>query len=114
MDLISKVYAENYVGHFPGGMTVTGRDEIQTMIKTHRTAFPDWIEEVEKLIVDGNHVATRYRSTATHLGPFEGNPATGNKIDISEASIYIMLNGQIAEQWAYPDVLTLMQQITTD
>jgi steroid delta-isomerase-like uncharacterized protein len=114
MDLISQIYAENYVGHFPGGMTVTGRGEIQTMIEAHRTAFPDWIEEVEELIAEGDHVATRYRSTATHLGPFEGNPATGKKVDISEASIYRMLDGQILEQWAYPDVLTLMQQITTD
>ena len=27
MELISKIYAKDYVGHFPGGMTVTGREK---------------------------------------------------------------------------------------
>lgn len=113
LDLIPEVYAENYVGHFPGGMTTEGREGIRAMIEVHKAAFPDWVEVVEEIIVDGNNVATRYRSTATHLGTFEGNPATGNKVDISEASIYRLEDGLIAEQWAYPDVVSLMQQVAS-
>jgi steroid delta-isomerase-like uncharacterized protein len=114
MDLIPTVYAEDYIGHFPGGQTVTGRDGIKAAVTNHRAAFPDWVEEIQELIVEENRVATHYRSTATHSGPFQGIPASGNRVEITEASIYRMANGQIAEQWAYPDVLSLMQQITTD
>jgi len=114
MELISTIYAEDYIGHFPGGTTITGRDGIQTEVTSHRTAFPDWVEEIQEIIVQGNHVATHYRSTATHLGPFQGIPSSGNQVEIAEASIYRMANGQIAEQWAYPDVMSLMRQITTD
>jgi len=114
MELVATVYAENYVGHFPGGTTVTGRDGIQAAVTSHRAAFPDWIEEIQEILVEGNHVATHYRSTATHLGSFQGIPASGNRVEITEASIYRMANGQIAEQWAYPDVMNLMQQITAD
>ncbi len=114
MELISTVYAEDYVGHFPGGTTVNGRDGIQAEVTNHRAAFPDWVEEIQEIIIEGNLVATHFRSTGTHLGPFQGIPASGNGVEITEASIYRMANGQIAEQWAYPDVLSLMQQITTD
>lgn len=113
-ELISAVYAEDYVGHFPGGTSVTGRDGIRAAVMDHRAAFPDWIEEIQEIIVEENFVATRFRSTGTHSGPFQGIAPSGNRVEITEASIYRMANGQITEQWAYPDVMHLMQQITTD
>jgi len=113
-ELISAVYAEDYVGHFPGGTSITGRDGIRAAVTSHRAAFPDWIEEIQEIIVEENSVATHYRSTGTHSGPFQGIAPSGNRVEITEASIYRMVNGQIAEQWAYPDVMHLMQQITTD
>ena len=114
MELITRLYAEDYVGHFPGGTTVTGREGIQAEVTSHRTAFPDWFEEMQKVIIEGNTVVTHFRSSGTHLGPFQGIPPSGNRVEITEASLFRMSNGQIAEQWVYPDVLSLMQQISND
>ena len=112
LDLISIIYTEDYVGHFPGGQTVNGRDGIRNTVESHRISFPNWDEQILEIIVNGNRAATRYRSRGTHDGKFLGVPATGNEIEILEASIYRMVDGQIAEQWAFPDVASLQQQLS--
>ncbi len=113
ISLIERVYSKDYVGHFPGGQTIRGRDGIIKMVKAHFIAFPDWNEEILQLIVQGNYISSHYRSTATHKGEFLGVSASDNKVDITEASIYRMVDGKIAEQWAYPDVPSLLQQISS-
>ena len=110
-DSLSSIYTEDYVGHFPGGQTVNGRDGLRKTVQSHRVSFPSWDEQVLEIIVDGNDAATRFRSRGTNEGEFLGIPATGNKIDILEASIYHMVDGKIAEQWAFPDVASLQQQL---
>jgi predicted ester cyclase len=81
-ELISSIYTEDYVGHFPGGQTVNGRDGIRNVVASHRVSFPDWDEQVLEVIVSGERAATRYRSRGTHDGDFFGIPATGN-VEIS-------------------------------
>ncbi len=110
-DSISSIYTEDYVGHFPGGQTVNGRDGLRKAVQSHRASFPNWDEQVLEIIVEGNHAATRYRSRGTHDGEFLGIPATGNEIDVLEASIYRMVDGKIAEQWAFPDIASVQQQL---
>jgi steroid delta-isomerase-like uncharacterized protein len=110
-DSLSSIYTEDYVGHFPGGQTVNGRDGLRKSVRSHRISFPNWDEQVLEIIVDGNHAATRYRSRGTHDGEFLGIPATGNEIDVLEASIYHMVDGKIAEQWAFPDIASVQQQL---
>jgi steroid delta-isomerase-like uncharacterized protein len=111
LNLIPDVYTEDYVGHFPGGEIVSGREGISSYVEAHHVSFPDWNEVILDIIVDGDSVATRYRSTGTHRGEFLGIPPTGNTVDIPEASIYRMVDGKIAEQWAFPDVATLQMQL---
>ena len=113
-ELIASIYTEDYIGHFPGGQTVNGHDGIRDAVESHRMSFPNWNEQVLEIIVNGDSAATRYRSRATHNGEFFGVAATGNEIDILEASFYRMVDGRIAEQWAFPDVASLQRQISTN
>jgi len=113
VDLIPKIFAENYVGHFPGE-TISGLVALSAFVESHRNSFPDWNEEVLEIIIEGDSVATRYRSRGTHLGSFQGIPATGKEIEILEASIIHMEKGLIAEQWAFPDILSLQQQLSNE
>ena len=78
----------------------------------HRAAFPDWTETVGTLIVEGDRAATRWTSTGTHEGAFNGLTATGRRIEITEAAVFHLENGRIARYHAYPDVPALMAQLT--
>jgi steroid delta-isomerase-like uncharacterized protein len=108
---LEELYAPDYVGHFPG-TRVEGREALRAFVTAHRDAFPDWTETVEDLIVEGNRVATRFTSTGTQRGAFLGVPATGRRVEIGEASVFHLEGGRIVEQWAYPDVSALQQQLS--
>ena len=110
VDLISDLYAENYVGHFPEE-TVHGREGLLDSVMAHRRAFPDWTEEIEDTIADRDRVVIRFTSRGTNKGDFLGNPPTGNHIEISEVAIFRLSDGKIVEQWVYPDMLSMQRQL---
>lgn len=110
VELVADLLSEDFVGHFPGE-TVHGREGLIAQVIAHRTAFPDWTEEVEDEIVDGDKVAIRFRSRGTNMGQFLGNPPTGNSVEISEVAIFKLTDGKIAEQWVYPDMLSMQRQL---
>ena len=112
VELIPALFSEGYVGHFPGGDTVRGREGLATAVMAHRRAFPDWTEEVEEVIIDHESLAVRFTSRGTNTGEFLGNPPTGNRVEISEVVIFRLEDGQIAEQWVYPDMLSLQRQLS--
>jgi steroid delta-isomerase-like uncharacterized protein len=110
IDLIGEVYADNFVGHFPAG-TVHGREGVRDRVTAHRTAFPDWTEEADDTIADGDRVAMRFTSRGTNLGEFLGNPPTGNRVEISEVCIFKLSDGKIVEQWVFPDMRSMQHQL---
>lgn len=113
-DVINEIYAEDYQCHFICGLETVGQEGVREFISDHRKSFPDWTERVMDIVADGDRVVTRYISTGTHEGEFQGIAATGRKITISEVSIHRVLNGKIVEQWGFPDGLSHIQQLTGD
>ena len=111
VELIPDLFSENFIGHFPGGETVHGREGLAAEVTAHRKAFPDWIEEVEDEIVDQDRIAVRFTSRGTNTGAFLGNPPTGSRVEISEVAIFRLEGREIAEQWVYPDILSLQRQL---
>jgi len=111
IELVPDFFSENFVGHFPGGDTVHGREGLAAQVTSHRRAFPDWTEEVEDEIIDHDRVAVRFRSRGTNTGDFLGNPPTGSRVEISEVAIFRLEDGKIAEQWVYPDMLSMQRQL---
>jgi len=113
-ELIDELYAEDYQCHFICGLEASGRTGAREFISGHHQAFPDWTEKVVDVVADGDRVVTRYISTGTHKGDFQGIAATGRETTIAEVSIYRVLNGKIAEQWGFPDGLSHIQQLTQE
>jgi steroid delta-isomerase-like uncharacterized protein len=110
VDLIDDVYADNFVGHFPAG-TAHGREGVLARVIAHRTAFPDWTEDVEDTIADRDRVVMRFTDRGTNLGEFLGNPPTGNRVETSHVSIFRLAGGKIVEQWVYPDMRSMQRQL---
>ena len=108
--LVDELYDVNFVGHFPGE-TFNGREGIRSHVLAHRKSFPDWTEEIQDIFAERNSVAVRFTSRGTNLGDFLGSPATGNRVEISEAAIFKLKDGKIVEQWVYPDMLSLQRQL---
>lgn len=108
---IDKILAPDFVCHFINGIEWKGIDGANNSITSHRKSFPDWKEEIVDMISEGDKVVTRYKSTGTQQGAFNGLDSTGKKVTIYETSIYRIANGKIAVQWGFPDALCLNSQL---
>jgi len=108
--IIDEIHAPDFVGHFPFGES-GGREELKQRVALHRAAFPDWTEQIEEFIAEGDRIVIRFTSRGTHRGEFRGISATGRSVRISEVAIYRIADGRIAEQWVFPDVGSLLAQL---
>jgi predicted ester cyclase len=62
-------------------------------------AFPDYLWELQRLLVDDPWLAARLYGTGTHTGLFRGIAATGRVIRTQELVIYRTVDGKIVESW---------------
>jgi predicted ester cyclase len=111
--ILDSIMSPDFVCHFIGGLEWRGIDGAKNSISNHKNSFPDWTEEIVDMIAEGDRVVTRYKSTGTHQGSFNGVDSTGIKVTIYETSIYRIANGKIIEQWGFPDEVSLRDQLQT-
>jgi predicted ester cyclase len=108
---LNEIMAPDFICHYLTDVEWKGIEGAKTEINNWRKLFPDWHEEVVDVIIEKDKVVTRYNSTGTHSGTYEGIDSTGAKIMIAETSIYRIKEGKIAEQWCFPDDLGLKNQL---
>ncbi len=112
LEILDELFSPDFVQHFlPVGSETKGLDQLRVSIGSHRKAFPDWAEQIKRIVTEGDLVAIHFTSTGTNDGSFLGNPPTGKQIYINEMSIYRIVDGRIVEQWLIPDLLSLSQQL---
>lgn len=108
---LDQIIAPNFKSHFIGGFEYQGIEGAKNSVLETKKAFPDWKEEIVDIIAQDDKVVTRYHSTGTQLGNWDGIDSTGNKVDIYEASIYRLEKGKIVEQWGFWDEINLKKQM---
>ena len=108
---LNKLITPDFVCHFLSSGEWKGIEGTKTVISNWREIFPDWNEEVVDIIAENDKVVTRYKATGTHSGTFEGIDSTGIKIEIYEIAISRVNEGKIAEQWCFPDDISLKNQL---
>jgi steroid delta-isomerase-like uncharacterized protein len=106
-----ELYSADFICHFVGGTEWKGIQGIEGEVARHRAAFPDWNENVDDIIAEGDRVVIRFTSSGTQRGEFAGMAPNGKKVTIHEAAIYKVVAGKIVEQWGFPDSQSLMQQL---
>lgn len=111
IEKLNEIVAPNFVCHYLTDVEWKGIEGAKTEIANWRKLFPDWHEEIVDIIIEKDKVVTRYNSTGTHSGTYEGIDSTGTKIMIAETSIYRIKDGKLAEQWCFPDDVGLKNQI---
>ena len=96
--------------HDPG-LEMRGIAELKVGLTMLRTAFPDFHFTADDRLVDGDRVALRYRGQGTHQGDFKGIPPTGRRVSYSGMLMVRYEGERIAEFWAQPDLLGVLQQL---
>jgi len=99
----------------PKPASVVDRYVSDQALKDHiagaETGFPEYILEPVEMIAEGDKVALKVRLKGTHLGIFNGIPATGRKVDTLFHITYQIRDGKIIDHWMLIDGLEMMQQL---
>jgi steroid delta-isomerase-like uncharacterized protein len=108
--LAEEFLSPNVVMHF-AGQRQHGRDSYVAIVAANQVAFPDLLWTVEDMVADGDTVAVRYTMTGTHRGDFAGVPPTGKAVVAQSMAFYRLADGQIVEERAQLDMLSVLQQL---
>lgn len=108
LDGVLALVSDDFVGHGLGG---GGRDSLRQDLAGFRSAFPDLSLTVEDTITEDDKVAIRTTMRGTHMGPFAGVDASGNRIEVGGCDIFQVRDGRIVEAWTLCDSGTMFMQI---
>jgi steroid delta-isomerase-like uncharacterized protein len=110
-EAVKTMLAENFVAHLVGMSATLDRDEFTEFGIKFRQAFPDGSHHFDRPICEDDKVVTSGVFTGTHLGDFQGLPATGRSISIAVMHIDRISDGRVVEHWGQGDQAGMMQQL---
>ena len=74
--------------------------------------FPDLVFDVVEKTVQDDRAAYRWQATGTFTGtPFQGVEPTGARLDIEGIDVLIVRDGEIVENNAFADGMTVARQL---
>jgi len=84
LEILDELFSPNFVQYFlPMGSETKGLDEFRDSVRSHRKAFPDWAEQIKRIVAEGDLVAIHFTSTGTNNGSFLGNLVSSPRSDTS-------------------------------
>lgn len=94
------------------GIAERGISGFQGYMSTVRSAFPDFHNQVEDLVAEGEKVVARLTYSGTHQGEMFGLPPTGRAISYPGIAIFRISEDKVAEGWVMGDRWGLLQQLS--
>jgi steroid delta-isomerase-like uncharacterized protein len=110
LTIIDERVSNDYLGHL-GGDSHRGPEGIKEHVPAFLYAFPDYPITIEDQVAEGDKVVTRWTAQGTHHGTFRGILATGKRVTTGGVAIHRFAHGELAEGWAYVDMLGLLEQL---
>lgn len=113
LKILEEIYAREVV--FVGdGQELHGHGPVRQFVRDTLTGFPDFHNQLDDLIAEGDKVVSRHTLTGTHRGPFMGVPATGRQVRFTGITISRVRDGRIVEAWQNSDIPGLRRALGQD
>jgi steroid delta-isomerase-like uncharacterized protein len=93
------------------GTTVRGIRQFTEYVHDVRRAFPDFHNQIEQIIAEGDTVAVRLTYSGTHKAELFGMAGTGARIRYAGLAMFRVAKGKIIEGFVLGDLETLKQQL---
>ncbi|MGF1475230.1 MAG: ester cyclase [Geminicoccaceae bacterium] len=88
-----------------------GLEDAITFNRALFAGFPGLEVSVEEIVVEGDVVVVRSRLTGAQDGVFLGVPPSGEIVDVSDVTLVRFVDGLVAEQHYFTDLLAVMTTI---
>ena len=102
---MDRLLAPGFVAH--GLPTGTDAEAMRTCAVALHAALPDCASTVDDVIAEGDRVAVRYTTRATHTGELFGVAPSGRAVTMTGIEIYRFNGARIAEYWGEADMSAL-------
>jgi steroid delta-isomerase-like uncharacterized protein len=109
--VLDELLTPDFVIHYPLAPVPPGPEGAKTHTAPLLKGFPDARHTIEDLVAEGDRVAIRTHWTGTHQNEYRGIAPTDRRVTVSQMTVFRVADGKLAERWAIPDVLGLMQQL---
>ena len=81
VDAVEELYAADFIADYrPYAPLRHGHDAIRGMVRRAHVAFPDYHEELEEMVAEGDKVVVRFTITGTQLGQWGPVSPTGKRV----------------------------------
>ncbi|MFQ5967796.1 MAG: ester cyclase [Acidimicrobiia bacterium] len=104
-------FSEGIVHHALPPDMPTGIDSVKQYASMFLNAFPDADVSVADIVAEGDTVAYRWVSEATHTGELLGIPPTNKRVNTFGIAMDRFEGGKSVEHWEVFDQAGLMQQL---
>ena len=113
MDGLDELVAPNWVRHKSPFPDIVGLDALKKFITDCRTSYPDVNLTIEKVIIDGDWIASlwTYEGTQSGVSPTTGAPPSNKRVKIRGCDMGRWENDKAVEDWNHGDWLHLMHQL---
>lgn len=111
LDRIPEFYAADFVGDYRPYALREGHAGVRAMVEGAWTAFPDYHEELQDLIAEGDRVAVHLTISGTQLGQWGPLPPTGKRARFDEIAILPIRDGKVLGQRGVVDNLLALRQL---
>lgn len=109
--IADEVFVVDYVDRTASHPGMRGPDNVKRFIGEWRTAFPDTRSVVDDIVAEGDRVAARWTTRATHRGEFMGVAPTGRRVVVGWFGMFRLSGGKVVESWDTFDVLEMTRQL---
>ena len=112
LDAFDVLVAPDYIDHTHQQQ---GRESYRQLFELAFTAFPDWYEQIEDIIAEGDKVWVRVNATGTHTGEWNLSgvalPPTGRKVSLPMVFIWRIADGRLTEGWEVDSDLDFLRKL---
>jgi predicted ester cyclase len=112
LEIFEELVAPDYIDHTH---QTRGRKDFKNLFTLAFNGFPDWYENIEEIIAEGENVWVRVIATGTHTGEWNlfGTSLlpTGNKVKMEMIFIWRIKNGKMIEGREVDDSLDFLRQL---
>ena len=110
-DLVRSMISEDFSTDLVGIPDSLDREGFIKFGREFRQAFPDGCHQFDEIIAEENKVVTIGKFRGTHLGKFQGLPATGRAIEIEVMHVDRLMDGKIVSHWGQGNQAGMMKQL---
>jgi steroid delta-isomerase-like uncharacterized protein len=98
LEIVDELFSTRFVDHSTPEQ-VAGAEGVKEYFAKVREGFPDMRVRVEDMVAEGEKVVVRTTWRGTHMGIYDGVPASGRRVARTMMQIFRIVNGQIEEEW---------------